>query len=72
MTHASVPKDQRDVLGIGDNFVRVSIGLEDADDLIEDLNQALVKAVILFYYNLLVFSLLYFYIEFSNFKIPNL
>jgi cystathionine beta-lyase/cystathionine gamma-synthase len=45
MTHASVPKDQRDVLGIGDNFVRISIGLESAEDLIEDLNQALVKAV---------------------------
>ena len=40
MTHASVPKDQRDVLGIGDNFVRISIGLESAEDLIEDLNQA--------------------------------
>lgn len=47
MTHASVPKDQRALLGIGDNFVRISVGLEDADDLIEDLNQALIKAVIL-------------------------
>ena len=44
MTHASVPKDQRDLLGIGDNFIRVSIGLENADDLIEDINQALVTA----------------------------
>ena len=45
MTHASVPKDQRQVLGIGDNFVRLSIGLEHAEDLIEDLNQALLVAV---------------------------
>ena len=46
MTHASVPIDQRELLGIGDNFVRLSIGLENADDLINDLNQALTKAVI--------------------------
>lgn len=45
MTHASVPKDQRAVLGIDDNFVRISVGIEDADDLINDLNQALEKAV---------------------------
>ena len=45
MTHASVPKEMREVLGIGDNFVRMSIGLEDADDLIKDLEQALIKAV---------------------------
>jgi cystathionine beta-lyase/cystathionine gamma-synthase len=49
MTHASVPKDQREVLGIGDNFVRLSVGLENAEDLIEDLNQALLVAVIIFY-----------------------
>ena len=46
MTHASVPKDQRQILGIGDNFVRLSVGLENADDLINDINQALIKAVI--------------------------
>ena len=45
MTHASVPKDQRDLLGIGDNFIRVSIGLENVDDLIEDINQALIIAI---------------------------
>lgn len=45
MTHASVPADQRALLGIGDSFVRMSIGLENPDDLIEDLNQALIKAV---------------------------
>lgn len=45
MTHASVPKDQRELLGISDNFLRISVGIEDVKDLIEDLNQALVKAV---------------------------
>lgn len=50
MTHASVPKDQRAVLGIVDNFVRISVGLEDAEDLIADLNQALEKAVITFFF----------------------
>ncbi len=45
MTHGSVPKEQRDILGIGDNFLRISVGLEDAKDLIADLNQALIKAV---------------------------
>merc|ERR1711920_1188905 len=39
MTHASVPKDQREVLGIGDNLVRLSVGCEDAEDLIEDCAQ---------------------------------
>jgi cystathionine gamma-lyase len=40
MTHASVPADQRKKLGIADNLVRLSVGLEDADDLIEDLQRA--------------------------------
>lgn len=41
MTHASVPEDQRKVLGISDSLIRLSVGLEDADDLIDDLKQAL-------------------------------
>jgi cystathionine gamma-lyase len=41
MTHASVPAEQRAQLGIADNLVRLSVGVEDVDDLIEDLNQAL-------------------------------
>lgn len=41
MTHASVPEDQRKVLGINDSLIRLSVGLEDADDLVEDLKQAL-------------------------------
>ena len=45
MTHAMIPADQRRELGINDNFVRISVGLESADDLIDDINQALLKAV---------------------------
>ncbi|WP_026690124.1 bifunctional cystathionine gamma-lyase/homocysteine desulfhydrase [Alteribacter aurantiacus] len=41
MTHASIPADRRAELGITDGLIRVSIGIEDADDLIEDLKQAL-------------------------------
>ncbi|HET6871878.1 MAG TPA: bifunctional cystathionine gamma-lyase/homocysteine desulfhydrase, partial [Sporolactobacillaceae bacterium] len=41
MTHASIPKDRRDELGITDGLIRISVGIEDCDDLIEDLNQAL-------------------------------
>jgi cystathionine gamma-lyase len=41
MTHASVPAEQRRVLGIGDSLVRLSIGIEDVEDLIVDLSQAL-------------------------------
>lgn len=43
MTHASVPAEQRAALGITDNLIRISVGLEDADDLIVDLKQALEK-----------------------------
>ncbi len=41
MTHASIPAQQRLALGIHDNFVRLSIGIEDSDDLIEALDHAL-------------------------------
>jgi cystathionine beta-lyase/cystathionine gamma-synthase len=41
MTHASVPAERRQRLGITDGMVRVSVGLEDLDDLIADLDQAL-------------------------------
>lgn len=37
MTHASVPKETREKLGIADGLVRVSVGIESADDLVEDL-----------------------------------
>ncbi len=41
MTHASVPPDRRKVMGITDSLVRLSVGIEDCDDLIADLEQAL-------------------------------
>jgi cystathionine beta-lyase/cystathionine gamma-synthase len=41
MTHAIIPKAEREKAGIMDNLIRLSIGIEDADDLIEDLKQAL-------------------------------
>jgi cystathionine beta-lyase/cystathionine gamma-synthase len=41
MTHASVPKAARDAMGLTDGLVRLSVGVEDADDLIADLDQAL-------------------------------
>ena len=41
MSHASVPKAEREVLGITDNLIRVSVGLEDVEDLIEDFRNAL-------------------------------
>jgi cystathionine gamma-lyase len=41
MTHGSVPREEREALGICDGLVRMSVGIEDADDLIEDLAQAL-------------------------------
>jgi len=41
MTHASLPADQRAALGISDTLVRLSVGIEDPDDLLADLEQAL-------------------------------
>jgi methionine-gamma-lyase len=41
MTHLSVPEERKQALGITDNLVRISIGVEDADDLIADFEQAL-------------------------------
>ena len=42
MTHASLPKDRREAIGISDALVRLSVGIESLDDLIEDIEQALV------------------------------
>ncbi|MFN3841381.1 MAG: cystathionine gamma-synthase [Cyclobacteriaceae bacterium] len=44
MTHASIPKEERVKNGLVDSLIRLSIGIEDADDLIQDLEQALAKA----------------------------
>jgi len=41
MSHAAIPKEERERLGITDNLIRVSLGLEDVEDLIEDFNNAL-------------------------------
>ncbi|MBO2537618.1 bifunctional cystathionine gamma-lyase/homocysteine desulfhydrase [Rummeliibacillus suwonensis] len=41
MTHASIPAERRAELGITDGLIRISVGLEDVEDLIEDLTQAL-------------------------------
>jgi cystathionine beta-lyase/cystathionine gamma-synthase len=41
MTHASVPLEERVKLGISDSLVRLSVGLEDVNDLIQDLSNAL-------------------------------
>lgn len=41
MTHASVPKEERDKMGLTESLVRFSVGIEDVEDLIEDLKQAL-------------------------------
>lgn len=43
MTHASIPKEERIKNGLTDSLIRLSIGVEDAEDLIEDLEQALAK-----------------------------
>ena len=41
MTHASIPAETRNRIGIADSLIRLSVGIEDADDLISDLEQAL-------------------------------
>ena len=42
MTHASLPEDRREAIGISDGLVRLSVGIESLEDLIEDIEQALV------------------------------
>jgi len=41
MTHASIQREERIKNGITDGLIRLSVGIEDADDIIEDLKQAL-------------------------------
>lgn len=41
MTHASIPKEEREAAGIVDSLIRLSVGVEDVEDLIKDLDQAL-------------------------------
>ena len=40
MTHGSIPEAQRAILGIGDNLIRLSVGVEEEEDLVEDVLQA--------------------------------
>jgi cystathionine beta-lyase/cystathionine gamma-synthase len=41
MTHASIPKPERERAGITDSLLRLSVGVEDIEDLLQDLKQAL-------------------------------
>ncbi len=41
MTHASIPKEERDKAGVVESMLRLSVGVEDVDDLLADLKQAL-------------------------------
>jgi len=41
MTHASIPRQERAKSGVVDSLIRLSVGIEDADDLISDLEQAI-------------------------------
>ncbi|MFN8291578.1 MAG: PLP-dependent transferase, partial [Chitinophagaceae bacterium] len=41
MTHASIPREERIKNGLSDSLIRLSVGIEDADDLVEDLNKAI-------------------------------
>ena len=44
MTHASIPREVREKVGVTDGLIRLSVGIEDVNDLIDDLNQALSRA----------------------------
>lgn len=41
MTHAAIPQDERNRIGVTDGLVRISVGLEDVDDILADLQYAL-------------------------------
>jgi cystathionine beta-lyase len=41
MTHASIPKDIREKIGISEHLIRLSVGIEDKEDLVEDLLNAI-------------------------------
>jgi cystathionine gamma-lyase len=43
MTHASIPKEEREKVGVTDNLIRLSVGIENIKDLLADLEQALAK-----------------------------
>ena len=43
MTHAAIPKVEREKTGVVDSLIRLSVGIEDIDDLVTDLEKALAK-----------------------------
>lgn len=43
MTHASIPKEEREKVGLSDSLIRLSVGIEDAEDLVKDIGNALKK-----------------------------
>ncbi len=43
MTHAEVPEEERRARGLTDGLVRLSVGIEDVEDILEDLDQALAR-----------------------------
>ena len=43
MTHASIPKEEREKVGISDSLIRISVGIEHVDDILEDIRQAFEK-----------------------------
>ena len=45
MTHASIPAEERRAVGLQDGLIRLSVGIEDADDLIADLDEAIARAI---------------------------
>jgi cystathionine beta-lyase/cystathionine gamma-synthase len=45
MTHAAIPKEEREKTGVTDSLIRISVGIEDSEDLINDLNNALNRLV---------------------------
>ena len=47
MTHGSIPKAERDARGVVDALVRLSVGIEDIDDLVKDLEAGLAKVTVL-------------------------
>ncbi|KAK9788926.1 putative Cys/Met metabolism PLP-dependent enzyme-domain-containing protein [Seiridium cardinale] len=46
MTHAGIPRDQREAVGVFDDLVRISSGIEEPEDLVRDVQQALTKAIL--------------------------
>jgi cystathionine gamma-lyase len=45
MTHASIPVAERRAAGLEDGLIRLSVGIEDGDDLIADLEQAIARSI---------------------------